>query len=169
MRIIGKKVIIRDFEESDFLDFFDLIQDKNNHELSGIEYTTDKTKAKEIFKRYLKIDTAFVIADLSDKMIGIIEMNLRGISGGLDKTREIGFVIDQNYRRQGLGSEAIKLVIDYGFDKMNLTEIWASVKESNKSTQKLLDKFDFKYIYESDQSLLFADNWETVKYYLLKA
>ena len=118
---------------------------------------------------YQRRDGAFVIAQKdTDQMVGIIEMNKRGESNDLLLTREIGFVINRKFRNQGFAKESIQLLIDYGFNELNLTEIWASSEKDNQAPQKLLELLGFKYIYEVNQALPYAMQSNLVKYYLLK-
>ena len=169
MQLIGNKVKIRNFENDDIEQFLELVQDKNNHELAGLEYTEDVDFGRDLLDMYQRRDGSYAIS-LKDtnKLIGIIEINKRGESPDLLLTREIGFVIDRKYRHQGFAKDAIQIVIDYGFNELKLTEIWASTEEDNLAPQKLLEKLEFKYIYEADQTLPYTAQHNLVKYYLLK-
>ncbi|WP_334352149.1 GNAT family N-acetyltransferase [Companilactobacillus sp. HBUAS56257] len=169
MLLIGRNIIIRDFKEEDFEPFFTLLKDKTNHDLAGLEYTEDPDFAKKLFTLYQKRDDAHVIAQKdTDLMVGIFEINKRGESIGLAQTREIGFVIGKAYRKKSYATESVNLVINYGFNRINLTEIWASTEESNKVPQKILEKLKFKYIYSAQQTLPFTTQSQSLKYYLLK-
>lgn len=169
MLIVGKDIKIRDFTETDFPQFQALVGDKNNHELAGLEYSNDSDYVHQLFEMYRKRDDANVIAGIeNNKMVGIIEINHRGESADLVLTREIGFVIDQKYRQKGFATEAMQLVIDYGFNQLHLKEIWASTEEKNQVPQRILEKLGFKYIYSADQALPFANQSNIVRYYLLK-
>lgn len=58
---------------------------------------------------------------------------------------EIGYdMIDESVRRKGLMSEALQIVIDYGFNTMNLHRIEALVGPGNIPSLKLMDKFGFR-------------------------
>lgn len=169
MLLIGKDIKIRDFEETDFPQYFELVQDKNNHDLAGLEYTDSEQTAHELFELYRQRKDAHVIATQNNNiMIGIIEMNHRGEYSGLSQTREIGFVIDQKYRQKGYATESVRLIINYGFKELHLREIWASTEENNKVPQTVLKKLKFKYVYSADQALPFAERSNIVKYYLLQ-
>ena len=101
-------------------------------------------------------------------MVGIIESNKRGESAELLPTREVGFVIDRKFRQHGYAREAVELLIEHSFNDLKLKEIWASTEKSNLAPQKLLQKLEFKYIYEADQALPYMGRHNLVKYYLLK-
>ncbi|HIY93526.1 GNAT family N-acetyltransferase [Companilactobacillus sp. HBUAS56275] len=169
MLIEGKDIKIRDFQETDFPQFQALVGDRTNHELAGLEYSIDPSYVHELFEMYKRRDDSHVIAEVKNNtMVGIIEINHRGEYADLAATREIGFVVDQKYRRKGYATQAIQLVVDYGFNQEHLTEIWSSTEENNQVPQKVLEKLGFKYIYSADQALPFATQSNMVKYYLLK-
>lgn len=170
MKLIGQQVEIRNFEKNDFSEFEKLVEDENNHESAGLEYSLDEHEIINIFNKYLALANSYVIAlKSSHRMLGIIELNERGISNGLDKTREIGFVIASDYRRQGYASEAIKLMLDYAFNELDLSEVWAAVKVNNTIPQSVLTKLGFKYIYQVSQDPFDINSAENMlKYYLLK-
>ncbi|AKP68051.1 GNAT family N-acetyltransferase [Companilactobacillus ginsenosidimutans] len=170
MELTGEKIIIRNFEESDFEVFSQLVQDQSNHETAGLEYSLNKNNSRDIFNKYLVLANTYVIAlKSSHKMLGIIELNERGVSDGLDKTREIGFVISSDQRNHGYASEAIKLMLSHSFNTLHLTEVWASVKTTNPVPQALLSKLGFKYIYQVSQDPLHLESEDKMlKYYLLK-
>jgi [ribosomal protein S5]-alanine N-acetyltransferase len=62
----------------------------------------------------------------------------------LHRRSEIGYVItDPNYREQGLMSEALKAMLDYGFTTLNLHRIEAYTATDNLASIKLLEKNQF--------------------------
>jgi len=56
---------------------------------------------------------------------------------------EIGYMILSAYWRKGLVSEAIKAVIDYGFNEMKLHSIEANINPNNEASRNILLKFGF--------------------------
>ena len=76
MELTGKRVKIRNFKASDLGQFLELVQDKNNHELAGLEYTEDVNFGRDLLDMYQRRDGAYVVSLLeNDQMVGIIEMN----------------------------------------------------------------------------------------------
>lgn len=168
MHLIGRKVIIRDFVDEDFESFYRLVQDEDNHKKAGLEFVLNRDLAKELFKKYQELPNSYAIALENNSMVGIIELNERGMTADLKKTREIGFIVDRDYRRKGIGSEAISLLIEYGFKKLDLIELWAAVETDNLPTKNLLNKLKFKFIYQVNQNSLLTDNKVPLDFYLLK-
>lgn len=58
--------------------------------------------------------------------------------------RDIGYYIDPIYQGKGYGYEAVKEILDYMFNKVNILEIQTSVAPQNIASWKLLEKIGFK-------------------------
>lgn len=56
---------------------------------------------------------------------------------------ELGFELNKTYWGQGIASEAVAAVVDYGYSRLNLNRIEAIVDPSNRSSQKVLEKHGF--------------------------
>jgi len=54
------------------------------------------------------------------------------------------FIGDENNRSNGYGTEALKLLVDYGFNYLNLNNIMLTVKSFNKRAIKCYEKVGFK-------------------------
>jgi [ribosomal protein S5]-alanine N-acetyltransferase len=59
-------------------------------------------------------------------------------------TAEIGYWIGEPYWGQGIAIEAVKLLTNYGFEKLNLIRIHTGVFDYNISSQKVLEKSGYK-------------------------
>ncbi|MCM3164939.1 GNAT family N-acetyltransferase [Metabacillus litoralis] len=58
---------------------------------------------------------------------------------------EIGYVLNRNYWGQGLVSEAIKVVIKFGFEILELNRIEGGCDTDNIGSEKVMLKAGFKY------------------------
>lgn len=52
---------------------------------------------------------------------------------------------DKNYWGRGIGTECTNMVIDYGFDRLNLNMIWLGVNVENKAAVRVYEKTGFVY------------------------
>jgi ribosomal-protein-alanine N-acetyltransferase len=50
---------------------------------------------------------------------------------------------DESYKRKGLMTETLDVILDYGFTQMNLNRIEAIVSIGNVPSLRLLEKFNF--------------------------
>ena len=101
----------------------------------------------EAEKKYLEENTnaeaTFSIIDMKkEKMIGVV-----GIEN-IDHIKRKGtlgiFIGDKDYRGNGYGTEALRLVLDFGFNYLNLNNIKLDVLEFNKRAISCYKKCGFK-------------------------
>jgi len=82
---------------------------------------------------------------------------------------EIGYMILPEYNGKGITSEAIKVVIEYGFEQMQLHSIEAVIDPENSASEKVLQKNGFvKEAHILENELWEGKFWDTVIYSLLK-
>ena len=73
----------------------------------------------------------------------------------INQTAEAGiFIGNKNFRNKGYGTEALSLLIDYGFKALNLNSIMLNVYEYNTGAIKCYEKVGFKYIGIRRESVL---------------
>lgn len=77
-----------------------------------------------------------------DKLIGTV--GLERISHVHRKATLGIFIGDKDYLSKGYGTEAIRLLLDYGFNYMNLNNIKLDVLETNERAKKCYKKCGFK-------------------------
>ncbi len=113
-------------------------------------------KEKMILQDMIKNNAQiFAIVDAdSDKLIGncsIFRINER------NRKAEVGiFIGDKNYWSKGYGSEALSLLIDYGFNILNLNNIMLEVFSFNKRAFSSYKKVGFKEIGRRREAIIFA-------------
>lgn len=57
---------------------------------------------------------------------------------------EIGYSLNEKYRGKGYMLEALKSVIDHGFNEMKLNRIEAFIKPDNAPSKRIIEKLGFK-------------------------
>ena len=57
---------------------------------------------------------------------------------------EIGYELDPAFQGKGIMSEALKKIIDFGFQEIELDAIEAYTHKNNNNSTKLLQKYNFK-------------------------
>ena len=60
------------------------------------------------------------------------------------KSAELGYWIGEPFWRKGIASEAVKLILNYGFETLNLSRIFAATYEYNTGSMKVLKKNGFR-------------------------
>lgn len=84
----------------------------------------------------------FAICTENGKHIG--EIALRGLDSP-DNHGNLGIVIgEKDYQNKGYGTEAMKMMLDYGFDELGLHRIELIVHDDNPRAKKVYEKLGFK-------------------------
>lgn len=82
---------------------------------------------------------------------------------------EIGYMFLPEHHGKGYATEAIKAIVNYGFNDMNLHSIEAVIDPENSASEKTLLKNGFvKEAYILENELFEGKFWDTVIYSLLK-
>lgn len=61
-----------------------------------------------------------------------------------EKRAEVGYVIAPAFHRQGYAPEALKRVMEYGFETLGLESLSGRLMEDNKASEKILVRFHFE-------------------------
>lgn len=94
----------------------------------------------EDFMKGKNVIWAITFKESPDQMIG----NLGFWRTDLENHRaEIGYMLHPDYWRQGILSEALSAVIDFGFNSLNLHSICANINPGNEASRQLLLKHGF--------------------------
>ena len=82
---------------------------------------------------------------------------------------EIGYMILPQYNGQGIITEAIKIVLEYGFNNLQMHSIEAIIDPENKASERVLQKNGFvKEAHIIENELWNGRFWDTVIYSILK-
>ena len=144
----GKRVILRPVKRSDinlFLKWFndqEVIQYLSNY-LPMTEMAEEKW-IESLATTRSKTDVVFVIEvkeGSSNKPIG--NTGLHGIDSK-DQNAWFGIVIgEKDYWSRGYGAEAAQLIIEYGFQQLNLRRISSAVTEFNERSIRMHERLGF--------------------------
>lgn len=99
-----------------------------------------------------KNDSSFAIVTINeDKLIGTVSLEK---VDNINRTATLGiFIGDKEYRSKGYGTEAIRLILDFGFNYMNLNNIDLQVMSFNERAIKCYEKCGFKEYGRRKQSV----------------
>jgi len=141
----GKKCYLSPINVNDAEKFTEWLNDfEVTQNLTLYEKSISLEAEKEILGRLAKEHNYSIIDIAANKVIGNCGyMNLNH----LDQTGELGiFIGDKDYWNKGYGTEALSLLIDYGFQALNLHNIWLKVYSFNERAIKVYEKIGFKVI-----------------------
>lgn len=141
-----ERLSLRKLTDEDYASIFNQLSDAEIMQLLNIE-TAEKLeieKAKQQ-KGYATFNKRFLIFQLLDKetqqFLGWCGYHTWYVDHG---RAEIGYgLIDEHTKGKGLMSEALKAVLQYGFEQMQLNRVEAFVAPENIPSLKLVQKFNF--------------------------
>ena len=82
---------------------------------------------------------------------------------------EIGYMLLPTFQGKGIATEAVKLVIDYGFNEMNMHSLEAIIDPANIASAKVLEKNNFiKEAYLKENEFFDGKFLDCIIYSLLK-
>lgn len=145
MKLKGNSIILRNIKETDLEFLREMINDLAIKKMTVGETKQEVTieEQKKWFEnlKYEKNRQRFVI-DLEGKPIGVI--NLDNIDEK-NKSASISIKIGkQNLKNKGYGTQALNLILEYAFERLDLQRIYANVLEYNNPSQKLFIKCGFQ-------------------------
>lgn len=152
--LVGDRIILRPFEGNDIEDMIKILNEPELKMLTGsvsndidakkIMDEDEKIKVSNWYKsrndQSDRLDLAIALKD-SKQIIGEVVFNEFD-----DCSNNVNFrvLMSQSYRNQGLGSEAIQLFIQYGFEQLNLHKISLEVFSFNPRAEHVYTKVGFK-------------------------
>lgn len=145
-KLIGERIYLspRNIEDAEIFTKW-----MNDFEVTDYTGRSASIMTLDAEKKYLEnknLDTdtiAFaIVCSNTDKMVGTLSLENVNYT---NRTAVLGiFIGDENYRSNGYGTEAIKLLLDYAFNYVNLNSIKLDVLECNERAIKCYKKCGFK-------------------------
>ncbi len=147
--LVGEHIRLRALEPED-LNFIHRIEnDETIWELSA----TQTPYSKFVIKRYLENahkdifevkQLRLVIEGPGEESIGLIDLfdfDARNMRAG------VGILIEQDkHRNKGYGAEALQLLCNYSFKRLNLHQLYANIASDNTGSIKLFGKLGFEKV-----------------------
>lgn len=137
------RLVLRAFSNEDINDIFEYASVKSVTDFLPWEahQTLDDTKAflkmsKEMFKKYGNIEFAILLKE-ENKVIGGISIRKWNDN---NRCADIGYVLSSKYWGRGIITEAIKRIIKYGFEDLNVNRIEAHCDENNIGSYRAMEK-----------------------------
>jgi ribosomal-protein-alanine N-acetyltransferase len=77
---------------------------------------------------------------------------------------EIGYVLNPDYRGQGIAPEAVRAVLAFGFDKLALHRIEARFIEGNEASLRVMEKVGMRFEGYRREAMLIKGAYRTIGY-----
>ena len=134
------RVFLRSWQDGDAEALYEMCLDPTLRD-NGIRFFGSVSDGLEAIRLWKNMDGFKVITDKENHLfIGFISLSdMNRYEGYI----EIEYAIAAEYRNQGYGTEAVRLMLEYGFTAMNLSVISGWVRSHNLSSAKVLEKCSF--------------------------
>ena len=163
LRLYGEKVNLKDLTESNVDDFCAWYSDGEVTRFIGIK-PLPRNKAKTLFNRMLTESNSVyfgIIKKDEDRIIGYVF--LTNIVKSHRVAREFGIVIgEKSLWGCGYGSEATKLILEYGFKHLKLHRIQLIVLDFNERALHMYRKLGFVDEGIQREALIVDGRWSNV-------
>ena len=166
----GDKIYLRTIEPKDAQIMFKWENDSENWKVSNtlvpfsehliLQYVNS---AQDIFETK---QLRFIIClKETDEPIGTIDLFEYD---PLHRRAGVGVLIDEvSERNKGYANEALQLMIQYSWDRLNLHQLFCNIFESNKHSIKLFEKNGFVETGVKKDWVLIKNNWENELFFQL--
>jgi RimJ/RimL family protein N-acetyltransferase len=144
MKMVGRKVSLREMEKADVAYKVKWFNDPDVNKTLLIEEKLDLNKSLEWFEQSRKDASRrdFVIESREGKPIGIMALvHIDAMNGTAECFCVIG---EKEYWGGGIGTEAHLLLADWAFKNLGLHKIWAHIRPENTAIIKVIEKIGFR-------------------------
>ena len=143
-KLRGERVYLSPRNVEDVEQYTEWLNDFDTTDYIGLSHQVMTIQGeKQYIEQDKKAEVAFaIVTEKEDKLIGSIALH------DIDHIRRIAtmgiFIGDKEYRGKAYGTEAVKLILDFGFNYLNLNNIKLDLKEFNERALACYKKCGFK-------------------------
>lgn len=148
MRLETERLLLRPFDSSDATSLYKYASNPKIGPQAGWPAHTSVEESREIIQTVLTGELIFAIVykDNPDEVIGCIDLNIGKRDFMSEAEGEIGYWIAEAYWGKGLVPEAVRAVLNQGFDIIGLDYIWCAAFTDNLNSKRVQEKIGFNYI-----------------------
>lgn len=140
-----QRLILRPFKLSDAADEFEFASLEEVGFNAGFKPHVTIEDSEKIIASFIAQDEVWAIEHkATGKIIGSIGLHPDSLRKDMN-TKEIGYVLSPKFQKQGLMLEAVEAVVDFAFNKQNLSLLAANHFSFNESSKRVILKAGFNY------------------------
>ena len=166
--LITNRLELRQWRESDSKDLYEFAKSELVGPNAGWPPHKNEEASLDIIKMFIKNNDVYsIVLKSENKVIGSIGVHDRKPDITLSnlKQKEIGYVLNPKYWGNGFIPEAVKCLIKYGFNELNLDLVWCGHFDFNHNSRRVIEKCGFKYRFQKTERLKLLDNKEVTTLY----
>ena len=168
------RLTLRAFVQSDLADFYAYASAPGVGEMAGWHHHESIETSEIILRLFIEGKNVCAIHHKeANRVIGSLGFhdswaNEDKVYSHL-KAKEIGYVLAKDFWGHGLMPEAVKAIIDYGFNELGIEAITCGHFLENNQSKRVIEKIGFEFVKQSEYySKQMNKTFEDMKYILLK-
>lgn len=143
-----ERLLLRDWRLEDAGDLYEYARRGEVGPAAGWKPHESLEESREVISRFLmEAETYAIVLKENQKVIGSIGLHKKCMDLRLASLsqRMIGYVLNPVYWGRGIMPEAVRRLLDYGFDELNLDLIWCGYYDFNHKSKRVVEKCGFRY------------------------
>lgn len=137
-----KRLILREWQESDSADIFAFAQSANVMKAGWRVHENIDESFTYIRSAIERQESWAIVLKENNKPIGVIELFDSNRHKGY---KELEFIISDDFHNKGYATEAVKCVLDYAFSELELVIVGVCHYLSNAQSKRVIEKCGFTY------------------------
>jgi len=140
-----KRLLLREFQESDLEDLFEYAKSPNVGSNAGWAPHKSQEDSSNIIKMFMEGEEVWALVyKENNKVIGSLGLHTDKLRSTED-VKMLGYVLSEEYWGRGLMAEASKAVIQYAFDELNIYLLTVHHYLINQRSKRVIEKCGFTY------------------------
>ena len=173
-RIETPNLLLRPFDESDFDAVHDYGSDPNVTRYQGWGPNSEADTRSFIQRSIRAMQTPesgeivfAIVEQASSRLVGGCGLTVRGRQS---RVFEIGYTLNPNFWRRGIGSEAVEHLMAFAFDTLAAHRIFALIDPENRASIALIERLGFRLEGHQKSDTLIRGEWrDTLVYAVLES
>ena len=154
--LFTERLILREWKEDDSKDLYEYAKNELVGPSAGWTPHKDEEESKEIIRMFIEKQDSYAIELKSEKkVIGGIGLHDRESENDSSASvrKEIGYVLNPKYWGREIVPEAVRELIRYSFEELELDEVWCGHFDFNNNSKRVIEKCEFKYRYTEERTI----------------
>jgi len=164
----GKKINLRRIRKSDAESIYQYCKDRAVSRYTFIPHPYRIEDAHTFIRfchRKFHAQTNYILGmehQETGKIIGTVSLDNVNYQ---HKNAELGYALAQKFWRQGIATEAVRLMLIFGFKELKLKRIYARVMNPNIASIKLLESCGFTHEGTMRRMLFHLNQWHDILWF----
>lgn len=166
------RTILRPFTEADAADVYAYCRDPRVGPIAGWKPHESLDESREIIRTVFSEPNVFAVVDRETGRVigsaGFVAPHRPGDAAHQGRSSEIGYALSPAYWGHGLMPEVVGGLLRYGFEELNLDEIWVTHYQENRQSRRVIEKSGFQYAFTEKLSDEFYPERPTCFYFMTR-